>query len=53
MLNKRKKCPGKDTLNRINYLYQASQLMAERCTALSSYYGQQCKAIGRKSVLKM
>ncbi|XP_059610940.1 uncharacterized protein LOC132257901 [Phlebotomus argentipes] len=53
MSKKQKQCQGRDTFHRMNYLQQASKLMAGRNDFLSSYFGTQCKAIGKKSVLKM
>ncbi|XP_055679572.1 ribonuclease P protein subunit p21 [Lutzomyia longipalpis] len=53
MSKKQKQCQGRDTYHRMNYLYQASKLMAGRNDFLSSYLGHQCRAIGKKSVLKM
>lgn len=41
------------TFERMNFLYQAGTLMAGRNTAMSCYYGQLCKSIAKKAVLRM
>lgn len=53
MNGKQQKCYGKDTFERMNFLYQAGTLMADRNPALSCYYGQLCKSIAKKAVLRM
>lgn len=49
----KKSCQGKDTFERMNYLYQAAQELIGKNNVLSCYYGSQCKSISRKSVLRM
>ncbi|XP_055543400.1 uncharacterized protein LOC129728948 [Wyeomyia smithii] len=46
-------CPGRDTYERMNFLYQASMLMAESIPALSGSYGKLMKSIGKKAVLRI
>ncbi|XP_058455025.1 uncharacterized protein LOC131432639 isoform X2 [Malaya genurostris] len=46
-------CPGRDTYERMNFLYQASMLMAESVPALSGSYGKLMKSIGKKAVLRI
>ncbi|KAL1404736.1 hypothetical protein pipiens_005238 [Culex pipiens pipiens] len=41
-------CPGRDSYERMNFLYQASVLMAESAPALSGCYGKLMKAVGKK-----
>lgn len=50
---KLKNIPNKDTFQRINFLAQAAELMADKNDVLSCYYGNLLKQIGKKSVLKM
>ncbi|XP_059222738.1 uncharacterized protein LOC131996800 [Stomoxys calcitrans] len=47
------KFQGKECFSRMNFLYQASILMAGKNDCLASYYGELCKNIGKKSVLRM
>uniref|UniRef100_A0A1I8M0U8 RNAse P Rpr2/Rpp21 subunit domain protein n=1 Tax=Musca domestica TaxID=7370 RepID=A0A1I8M0U8_MUSDO len=47
------KFQGKESFSRMNFLYQASTLMAGKNNSLSAYYGELCKNIAKKSVLKM
>ncbi|XP_037810568.1 ribonuclease P protein subunit rpr2 [Lucilia sericata] len=44
---------GKECFSRMNFLYQASLLMAGKNNALSSYYGELCKNVGKKAVLRI
>ncbi|KAJ6633476.1 Ribonuclease P protein subunit p21 [Pseudolycoriella hygida] len=53
MGGKKQKCFGKDVFERMNFLYQAGTLMAGNNKALSCYYGQLCKSIGKKAVLRI
>ncbi|KAG4068276.1 hypothetical protein HA402_007796 [Bradysia odoriphaga] len=53
MNQKQQKCHGKETFERMNFLYQAGTLMAGQNAALSCYYGQLCKSIAKKAVLRM
>ncbi|XP_058822200.1 uncharacterized protein LOC131683858 isoform X2 [Topomyia yanbarensis] len=46
-------CPGRDTYERMNFLYQASMLMSESMPALSGSYGKLVKSIGKKAVLRI
>lgn len=46
-------CPGRDTYERMNFLYQASALMADSVPALSGSYGKLMKSIGKKATLRM
>lgn len=46
-------CPGRDSYERMNFLYQASVLMAESAPALSGCYGKLMKAVGKKAVLRV
>lgn len=46
-------CQGKDTFQRMNFLYQASTLMAGKNNVLSCYYGNLMKQIAKKAVLRM
>ncbi|XP_053693146.1 uncharacterized protein LOC128741383 [Sabethes cyaneus] len=46
-------CPGRDIYERMNFLYQASMLMAESVPALSGSYGKLVKSIGKKAVLRI
>lgn len=54
MSNKKKsQCLGKDVFSRMNFLYQISITMAGKSDVLSAYYGNLCKSVGKKSVLRM
>ncbi|XP_055913159.1 uncharacterized protein LOC129946834 [Eupeodes corollae] len=53
MSSKNKGFQGKDSFSRMNFLYQASMLMAGKSATLSAYYGNLCKTIGKKSVLRI
>ncbi|XP_037939819.1 uncharacterized protein LOC119672764 [Teleopsis dalmanni] len=44
---------GKDCFSRMNFLYQASMLTAGKHNTLSSYYGQLCRNISKKTTLHM
>lgn len=46
-------CQGKDTFERMNFLYQAASQITGTSKVLSCYYGQQCKIIARKSLQRM
>lgn len=46
-------CQGKDTFERMNFLYQAGALMSPVNSTLSCYYGQLCRAVAKKAVLRM
>uniref|UniRef100_A0AAG5CNK4 Uncharacterized protein n=1 Tax=Anopheles atroparvus TaxID=41427 RepID=A0AAG5CNK4_ANOAO len=48
-----KPCVGRETFERMNYLYQAAMLMSDKSPHLSAYYGKLTKSIGKKSVLRM
>lgn len=48
-----KLCQGKDAFERMNFLYQAASQMAGKNRVLSSYYGNMCKSISKKSVLRL
>lgn len=50
---KSKYCQNKEIYQRMNFLYQAGTLMADRNPVLSCYYGNLVKAIGKKAVLRM
>lgn len=52
-IQKAKSLQHKDVFQRINYLHQASLLMASKNGTMSSYYGNLLKQIQKKSVLKM
>lgn len=53
MANKVKFCQGKDSLERMNFLYQAGTVMAGKSDTLSCYYGYLCKSVAKKAVLRM
>jgi ribonuclease P protein subunit RPR2 len=44
---------NRDVFQRVNFLHQASLLMAEKNSTLSCYYGNLFKQLQKKSVLKM
>ncbi|XP_018784321.1 PREDICTED: ribonuclease P protein subunit rpr2 [Bactrocera latifrons] len=44
---------GKECFSRMNFLFQASMLMAGKNNALSAYYGELCRSIAKKAVLKI
>nr|XP_019552961.2 ribonuclease P protein subunit p21-like [Aedes albopictus] len=46
-------CPGRDTYERMNFLYQASVLMADSVPVLSGSYGKLMKSIGKKATLRI
>lgn len=52
-MKKSKSIHNKDIFQRINFLHQASMLMADKNGTVSSYYGNVLKQIQKKSVLKM
>ncbi|XP_055323747.1 uncharacterized protein LOC129578740 [Sitodiplosis mosellana] len=49
----KKLCQGKDTFERMNFLYQAASQIIPKSKALSCYYGAQCKLISKKSLQRM
>lgn len=54
MADKSKKpCQGKDTFERINFLYQAASQISNKSHILSCYYGQQCRSISKKTLQRM
>lgn len=44
---------NEDSFQKINFLNQASQMIAKKNTTLSSYYTVLMKEVAKKSVLKM
>ncbi|XP_043590803.1 ribonuclease P protein subunit rpr2 isoform X1 [Bombus pyrosoma] len=48
-----KLCQGKDIFERMNYLYQASYLMALKNRVAASYYGNIMVGCAKKSVLRI
>ncbi|XP_058174004.1 uncharacterized protein LOC131288843 [Anopheles ziemanni] len=46
-------CAGRETFERMNYLYQAAMLMSDKNPHLSAYYGKLTKSIGKKAVLRI
>lgn len=45
---------GKDSFQRINFLYQMATLASkQKNPTLSAYYGTMCRLVGQKSVLRM
>ncbi|XP_012283434.1 ribonuclease P protein subunit rpr2 [Orussus abietinus] len=46
-------CQGKDVLERMNFLYQASRLMVSKDDILASYYGKVMVSCARKAVLRI
>ena len=48
-----KLCQGKDVLERMNYLYQASRLMALKNRVAASFYGNVMIGCSKKSVLRI
>ncbi|XP_076686515.1 ribonuclease P protein subunit Rpp21 [Andrena cerasifolii] len=48
-----KLCQGKDIFERMNYLYQASHLMALKNRVAASYYGNIMIGCAKKSVLRI
>lgn len=46
-------CQGKDSFERMNFLYQAGTLMSTTNPTLSCYYGKLCRAVAKKAVLRM
>ncbi|XP_076172390.1 ribonuclease P protein subunit Rpp21 isoform X2 [Ptiloglossa arizonensis] len=48
-----KLCQGKDIFERMNYLYQASHLMALKNRVAASYYGNTMIGCAKKSVLRI
>ncbi|XP_066591301.1 uncharacterized protein Rpp21 isoform X1 [Prorops nasuta] len=48
-----KSCQGKDVFERLNYLYQASQLMAPKNRVAASCYGNTMVNCAQKSVLRL
>ncbi|CAL7935861.1 unnamed protein product [Xylocopa violacea] len=48
-----KLCQGKDIFERMNYLYQASHLMALKNRIAASYYGNTMVGCAKKSVLRI
>lgn len=52
-MKKVKSIHNRDVFQRVNFLHQASLLMAEKNSTLSCYYGNLFKQIQKKSLLKM
>lgn len=52
-MKKVKSIHNKEVFQRVNFLHQASVLMADKNSTLSCYYGNLFKQIQKKSVLKM
>lgn len=48
-----KLCQGKDVFERMNFLYQASHLMASKNRVAASYYGNIMVGCAKKSVLRI
>ncbi|XP_014219357.1 ribonuclease P protein subunit p21 [Copidosoma floridanum] len=48
-----KLCQGKDVFERINYLYQASQMVSSKNSSLASYYNSILVGCAKKSVLRL
>ncbi|XP_047366719.1 ribonuclease P protein subunit p21 [Vespa velutina] len=48
-----KACQGKDIFERMNYLYQASHLIALKNRVAASYYGNTMMGCAKKSVLRI
>ncbi|XP_035900073.1 ribonuclease P protein subunit p21 [Anopheles stephensi] len=46
-------CVGRESYERMNFLYQAAALMSETHPQLSATYGRLAKSIGKKAVLRM
>ncbi|XP_052891920.1 ribonuclease P protein subunit p21 [Anopheles moucheti] len=46
-------CVGRETLERMNFLYQAATLMSQTNPQLSASYGKLAKSIGKKAVIRM
>lgn len=46
-------CQGKDSFERMNFLYQAGTLMSRTNPTLSCYYGKLCRSVAKKAVLRM
>lgn len=44
---------GKDSFERMNFLYQAALQISGKSKALSSFYGEQCTTISRKTLQRM
>ncbi|XP_012539312.1 ribonuclease P protein subunit rpr2 [Monomorium pharaonis] len=53
MKNKNQFCPHKDILHRVNYLYQASRLMALKNRVAASYFGKNLLACSNKAQIRM
>uniref|UniRef100_A0A1A9WVN7 Uncharacterized protein n=1 Tax=Glossina brevipalpis TaxID=37001 RepID=A0A1A9WVN7_9MUSC len=53
MKRKSKNLQGRECYRRMNFLYQASMLMAGRNNVLSAFYGKLCKNIGKKATLRI
>ncbi|XP_071564650.1 uncharacterized protein Rpp21 [Temnothorax nylanderi] len=53
MRNKNQFCQHKDVFERMNYLYQASHLMALKNRVAASYFGNNMVACAKKAVLRM
>ncbi|XP_058062490.1 ribonuclease P protein subunit p21 [Anopheles bellator] len=48
-----KLCAGRETYERMNFLYQAATLMSTSNPQLAAYYGKLTKSVGKKAVLRM
>lgn len=53
MANKQRGCQNKEVLERMNFLYQAADLLAGKNDVLSCYYGNMCKSVAKKAVVRM
>lgn len=52
-MSKRKNLHNKEVFQRINYLHQASKIIASKNKTLSCYYGSLLKDLRNKAVIKM
>uniref|UniRef100_A0A2M3ZK02 Putative ribonuclease p protein subunit p21 n=1 Tax=Anopheles braziliensis TaxID=58242 RepID=A0A2M3ZK02_9DIPT len=48
-----KLCAGRETYERMNFLYQAATTMSATHPQLAAYYGKLLKSVGKKAVLRM
>lgn len=53
MSSQKKSIHNKEVFQRVNFLQQASILMASQNETISSYYGNLLQQIAKKSVLKV
>lgn len=51
-MRKNQSCQHKDVFERMNYLYQASHLMASKSQVMASYLGNNMLACAKKAVLR-